>query len=226
MIWINFEHLDEPFKLEMGECNVLAVENNNVFSKILYSLYNYDDDYFKIFDENYKMIPEKNTLTIFNPLEFDFDERNIKTILYNKIINQLILDQEIKLEIENHYQRLLNEIVAYIDDNNDFDFCYQEKMSLKDLLKLINLSINQAKCSSIFEKTQLLIDTLNEVSNDRLLIFTNLNIMLTAEEYRYIVDQISLNNQTVLVIESNQDEIKAISHIYLDEDFYLFDNRL
>lgn len=165
-------------------------------------------------------------MVIFNPLQFDFNERSIKTIFHNKILNQLALDQEIKLEIENDYQKMLTKLVDYISDNNEIDFCYQEEAKFKDLLKLINLSVNQAKCSSIFEKVQLLIDTLNEIVGECLLIFTNLNILLTAEEYQFVVEQINLNNQTALIIESSQDEIEKISHFHLDDDFYFFDNRL
>ncbi|SJZ53002.1 CRISPR-associated protein (Cas_Csn2) [Pilibacter termitis] len=224
MISINFEHLDRPIELEGKRTNILVVEENQLYSKIMFSLYNRTDEYFKIFDEKYKNIPEKKLLTIFNPLQFDFDERSLKTMLYNKILTTLNVEQTIKQDIAESYQSLVNKVMSYVYENEEIDVAFRDEIEMKELFKLIGLSINQERMTSIFEKVCMVIDTLNELASEKLLIFTNLNILLTREEYQAIVEQINLNNLTVLIIESNQYHLEEISHWYLDEDFFLSKN--
>ncbi|MFC3632832.1 P-loop NTPase family protein [Enterococcus rivorum] len=48
--------------MEKTKCNILVVENNQVYSKIMYSLYNREDEYFKIFDDKYKNLKEKEII--------------------------------------------------------------------------------------------------------------------------------------------------------------------
>lgn len=221
MIQINFSHLEQPIGLKKTKCNVLVVENNQVYSKIMYSLYNREDEYFKIFDGKYKDLKEKEIIPIFNPLSFDFDERSIKTLLYNRLITQIGHEVEKKQEIEHEYRQMIQKLIQVIDENNDLDLMYNDELSYKELFKTIRLSIDQKTQTSIFEKIQLLINTLNELAGEKLLIFTHLNILLTNQEYKYVMEQIDLNNQTVLIIESSQYILKDIPHCYLDSDFFL-----
>lgn len=221
MIQINFPHLEQPIELEKTKCNILVVENNQVYSQIMYSLYNREDGYFKIFDNKYKDLKEKKIIPIFNPLSFDFDERSIKTLLYNRLITQISHEVDKKQEIEHDYRNLLHKLVQVIDENNDLDLMYNDELNYKEIFKAIHLSIDQKTQTSIFEKIQLLINTLNELADEKLLIFTHLNILLTNQEYRYVMEQIDLNNQTVLIIESSQYILENIPHYYLDSDFFL-----
>lgn len=226
MIQINFPHLDQAIELVESKCTVVVIENNQIYSKVMYSLYNREDDYFKIFNDSYKNLKEKDIITIFNPLAFDFDERSMKTLFHNKILKQLSLEIDQKQELENDYRCLVHKLMEVVDRNNDLDLLYSDELNYKDLFKAINLSINQTTQTSIFEKVQLLIQTLNELSTEKLLIFTHLNILLSNQEYLYMMEQIDLNNQTVLIIESSQYGLEGIPHYYLDDDFFLSKNML
>lgn len=221
MIQINFSHLEQPIELEKTKCTVLVVENNQVYSQIMYSLYNREDGYFKIFDDKYQDLKEKDIIPIFNPLSFDFDERSIKTLLYNRLIKQIGQEIDIKQEIEHDYRKLIYKLIQVIDENNDLELLYDDELNVKDIFKVIGLSIDQKTQTSIFEKVQLLINTLNELVDEKLLIFTNLNILITNQQYQYVMEQIDLNNQTVLLIESSQYTLENIPYYYLDSDFFL-----
>ncbi|MGX7154358.1 type II-A CRISPR-associated protein Csn2 [Enterococcus rivorum] len=160
-------------------------------------------------------------IPIFNPLSFDFDERSIKTLLYNRLITQIGYEIDKKHEIEHDYRNMIYKLIQVIDENNDLDLMYKDELNYKELFKMIGLSIDQKMQTSIFEKIQLLINTLNDLAGEKLLIFTHLNILLTNQEYKYIMEQIDLNNQTVLIIESSQYILENIPHYYLDSDFFL-----
>lgn len=226
MVQINFPHLEQAIELVESKCNILVVENNQIYSKVMYSLYNHEDEYFKIFDNHYKNLKEKEIITIFNPLSFDFDERSIKTLFHNKIMKQLSLEIDRKQEVENDYRQLIHKLMQTVDENNDLDLLYNDELDYKALFKMMNLSINQTTQTSIFEKVQLLIHNLNELSGEKLLIFTHLNILLSTQEYLYLMEQVDLNNQTVLIIESSQYGLQKIPHYYLDDDFFLQKNML
>ncbi|MDH6365212.1 CRISPR-associated protein Csn2 [Enterococcus sp. PF1-24] len=221
MIQINFPHLDQPIELVKGKCNVLVVENNPIYSKVIYSIYNHQDEYFKIFDENNKLLKAKEIVTIFHPLAFDFNEKSIKTLFYNRIINQINMEVEEKQSLENNFRSLVNQLVELVDENNNLDVAYNDDLDFKNFFKSIDLSINQTIQSSIFEKIQLIINILDELAAEKLLIFTNLNIFLSNQEYLYMMEQINLNNQTVLIIESSRYTLENIPYYYLDTDFFL-----
>lgn len=221
MISVNCAHFEDGIRLEKAKGNILVVEDNAVYAKIVYSLYDRADDYFKVYDENFKAIAEKNIMTILNPLQFDLNDRSMKTVVYNMIINQINIDQEVKESIELCYQNIVKKIMGYLYENDDIDFIFQDAVDMKDLLKLIGLSVNQEKASGIFEKIQMLIDVLNEIANEKLLVFTNINTFLTDEEYAFVVEQINMNSQTVLLIENSRRHLDGFSYYCLDNDFYL-----
>lgn len=221
MIRINFGHLDEDLELNKSQCNVLVIENSAVYAKAIYSLYNRDNDYFKIYDEKFKILSEKETITILNPLLFDFDNRNIKTLLYNHIMENINLDTVFKSKMEEQYRNIISSVEKFFMENIDVDFSFQHEIDIKELLKFVGLNVNQESENSFFDKVQSIINLLNEIAENRLLIFANLNVFLTKEEYLFIVEQIKLNSQMVLLMEGSENNLETIPHYLLDNDFFL-----
>lgn len=222
MININFEHLEDLIQLENTQCNILVVENNSIYAKIMYSLYDTEDNYFKIFNEDFKIITD--IITIFNPLLFDFNDRNMKSLLYEKLLGDLNKEVQIKHAIEQKYTFLVNQLTEFFEQNNDLNLKYSDEINYKDFLKFTGVSINQTEFTSIFERVQNIIHYLTELGNRKLVIFTHLNLFLTAEEYGYVVEQINLNNQTVLLIENSCHNLTRIPYYVLDSDFFLSEN--
>lgn len=226
MIKINFEHLDESIELTKGSVTIMVVESNAILGKIAYSLCDRSSGYFKIFDENYKPLLEKRILTIFNPLQFDFDDKSVKNLIYTYIIEQINMDIDFKQNLENQYQHMVSDLSEYLMNNIDIDLLCNNTVDIKDILKLAGISVNIENVTCVFDKIQLLLEVLKEIMENKLLIFINLNTMLTKEEYKLIVEQIDLNKQTVLLIEGNLEHLEEYSYFCLDNDFYLYQNML
>ena len=93
---INFPHLDESIELKQNKANVIVIENSNIYGYVLFSLYDRTDDYVKIYDDDFNAILDKNYITVFNPLLFDFEERKLKTIVTNYILDKINIDRKLQ----------------------------------------------------------------------------------------------------------------------------------
>ncbi|NLA70398.1 MAG: type II-A CRISPR-associated protein Csn2 [Clostridiales bacterium] len=218
---INFPHLDESIELKQNKANVIVIENSNIYGYVLFSLYDRTDDYVKIYDDDFNAILDKNYITVFNPLLFDFEERKLKTIVTNYILDKINIDQSFKESIESKYIELHTLLMKYLEDNCEVDFFSNDSVDVKDILKLVGITINQDSAVNCYEKVKLIVETLNEIAWDKLLIFTNLNMLMSEESYKAILELINLNSQTVLIIEGNDRYLSGESYYSLDSDFYL-----
>lgn len=221
MIKFNFEHLEESIPLEKGENNIFVVENRGIYGKIIYSLYTHNG-YFKFFNENYEQLDCKKVMVISNPMEYCLDDANIKGKLYSYIDKQLVVDQEIKSEIMNSYATLSAKVSDYVDQVLDAEIVYADEISIKNILKAMELSFEQGGVDSIFSKVQLFLNIIKEIAGDCIVIFLGLSGMLTSAEYELVLESIRLNDQTVLMLENDIYNLKELSYYYFDNDFCLY----
>lgn len=224
MTFCNFPALDEPLCIEQHQANVLAIETVEIYSKVVYSLYQRDlglePDYpFVIFDDNFKKI---TALTIVqNPLLFNFNTTTFKKLLFHQIIGKIDIDE--RLHIEKSYTDMVEYFQQEIFTALDIDFFVNETCKIEDVLKLMQVDILDST-SSIFEKCQLILNVLKEVKNEKLIIFCGLGELLSKEEYCLVIEAANLNQQQVLLIEhgaiSNSEKTR---YFFLDEDLILWE---
>ena len=138
---INFPQLETPIHLNEDSFTILAIENKQILSQILFSL-SRQTDYFRIFDDSYKD-RSSQSIAILSPLDFSVDDRKIVKILYDKIVSQMNQEIELKQEIENKYIRLCDKIYDFVVMNNDLEFNYDEELAVGDILKSMKLTISQ-----------------------------------------------------------------------------------
>ncbi|MEG0919732.1 MAG: type II-A CRISPR-associated protein Csn2 [Anaerovoracaceae bacterium] len=220
MYKMNCEYFEEGIIIEEGTYNIIVIENPGVLGKILYSLHN-EEDYFKIYDELYKNVPSKSIMYIHDILSFNFEDRKVKTSLYNYFASIMNQDQSIKETIEESYENMIKRIIMFLNENCDLEISWKEKIDVIEILKFVGITIDEYQITNVFEKTQMVLNLLNEIMRGNIIFFVNLSTMTTNEEYSFILEQIELNNQTVVLIESTENNLEKKSHYCLDYDFYL-----
>lgn len=222
----NFPVLDEP--LQLGESStLLAIDDIQVYSQILYSLYQQENgiqpDYpFLLFDEDYKDL--KNIAVIQNPLTFDFDTAPFKKLLFNRIIATLDMDERQRIETE--YAELVQYFNQQIFEDIEIEVSISEAYKLEELFKLLKINILD-NTENIFEKAQLILSVFNELSARDLIVFCGLGNMIKPEHFNLVIETANLNQQKVLFLENRPIEnLKNIKQIHLDEDYYCTEKML
>lgn len=223
----NFPILDDPIRFSMDIPNVLIVEDVSIYSKIIYSLYQRDSgvqpDYsFIIFDDDFNQL--SNFVTILNPLFFDFNTPTMKKILFTHIISRLDID-EIQ-EVEGLYNRIYQFISQFALENMEVELSISDTYKLDDILKMLKVSILDAT-SSVFERTQLILNVLHNFHQKGLIIFCGLGILLNENEYNLIIETARMNQQRVIFIENQEiDNLKGVKKIKVDKDYFCTEKML
>lgn len=227
MIYCNFSILDEPFDLGNGASAVLSVDDVHIYSQILYSLYQQEHglqpDYpFLLFGEEYQDV--KNIALIQNPLTFDFNTSAFKKLLFNRII--ATLDMEERQRIESEYAELVQYFNQQIFEDIEIQVSISEAYKLEELFKLLKIDILD-NTTSIFEKSQLILNVFHELTSKDLIIFCGLGNMITVPEFNLIIETAELNQQKVLFIENQViSGLKNAKQIHLDKDYFLTEKML
>ncbi|GAB2025884.1 type II-A CRISPR-associated protein Csn2 [Lactovum odontotermitis] len=227
MISCNFPVLDEPVRFAENLPNMLIVEEVHVYSQILYSLYQQENgiqpDYpFHFFDDNFENL--SSLAVIQNPLTFDFNTAAFKKLLFSRIIATLDMDERQK--IESTYNELVQYFNQQVFEDIEIEVSISEAYKLEELFKLLKINILD-NSSSIFDKTQLILNVFHELSNKELFVFCGLGTMLTAEEFNLIIETATLNQQNVLFLENHEvEKLVKIKQFCVDKDYFCTEKML
>lgn len=226
MIFCNFPILDECIKLG-PKGTLLLIEDIRIYSQVVYSIYQRENGIqpnypFLLFDENFKEVAEP--VTIYHPLLFDLNSASLKKKLFQRITMMLDLDE--KLEVERIYNELTQYLNHKIFENLEIKVDISESCKLEDVFKLLKIAISDSS-TSIFEKSQLILNLLKEFSTPNLVIFVGLGSLITREEFLFMIETINLNQQKVLFLENRPlENLKNIKQIHLDTDLVSWEKML
>lgn len=224
---LNFSQADEPLLLS-EHATLFTVLPVRTYSQLVYSFYQLSngiksDENVVLFDENQKDLSKQLTV-IQNPLSFDFDSLSLKKQLFSRIIETIDMDEREKIEMT--YAELVRYFNVQIFDDIEIDVSISEGYKLEDLFKLLKIKILD-ETSSIFERTQLILNVLHELGHHELIIFCGLGNWLSLEQYQLLIENVNLNQQQVLFLENKKiEQCRACKLITLDEDLILWQKML
>ena len=218
--------MDKFIKLS-PRATILLIEEVQIYSQVVYSIYQRENGIqpnypFLLFDENFKEIAEP--VTVHHPLLFDFNSASLKKKLFQRIT--MMLDTDEKLEIEKIYNELTQYLNHKIFENLEIKVDISESCKLEDVFKLLKITISDSS-TSIFEKSQLILNLLKEFSTPHLIIFVGLGSLITLEEFGFMIETVNLNQQQVLFLENRPlENLKNIKQIHLDIDLVSWEKML
>lgn len=215
---INFIQLDKPIDLNRHE-TILNIKSKPVFAKVLFSLRR-NTDYFKILKDNFND-SKQDSIVILSPLEFELGSRQFSKSLQDKILNDFNHSIDLKSEVETAYAKLLDKIFDFMMINMDVSIAYDDDFSVENILKKIKLSVGGGDGGDFLGVVQNILKTLKNLTSDKLIVFADLSAYLSPLEYEFIIEQVRLDDQKILLIESNA-SLGKIPRYELDEDWTLF----
>jgi CRISPR-associated protein Csn2 len=217
MLKLNFEFLDEP--IELDGLTSLVIEDRVVFTKVVQKLFQYqgEEDYLKLFDENYHSLKTSEIMMMTDILGYDVNSATTLKLIYKDIEDQLNEKPEVKTKIEE----LLGDATALIQDELvEFEIdLLSDEIEIAEALKVLGVKI-EIETDTIFERMFEIIQVFKYLKSKRLLIFVNTSLYLTEEELRSLEEYVELQNMNLLMIDAVKVE-GTKSRYVLDSDYVL-----
>lgn len=212
---LNFPLLDDSISLK--NMTILALEHPEVFSKITYQIYEYNDSSeIKIYDKKYNALKASDLLVVMDILGYSLNSASVLKLIYSDLEKQISDDPELK----THIERLsieLNELIKIETFSHDLLLSTGEP-TLLELLKMFNVKID-TQYTNIFEKCLEIIQLFTYLPKKKLLVFVNVCSFFTLDEIQILNEEVSLHNVKVLFIEPRQ--VYNVSQYVMDSDFCL-----
>lgn len=212
---LNFPLLDEAISLNGSV--ILAVEDTQVFAKLVKDLYQYSEESdVKFFDTDFKSVKESELMIVTDILGYDINSAPILKLIHADLEAQLNDQPEVKSIIEK-LANSITELISYECLESELDLEYDE-ITILELIKALGVKI-ETKSDTIFEKCFEILQIFRYLTKKKLLIFVNSLSYFTSAEIEKIVEFINLSQLRVLFLEPRS-VINQIQYI-LDEDYFL-----
>lgn len=194
--------LEESINFEENIINVLIIENQNLFSKLIEEMLNQikgeEGRYILSINDEKEELPKFLELII-DPFSLDFNNKKIVSKLYKNI-------KEIAIGEENFFNtaELTTNIIKYLEklfEDIDFPIAYSSEMDIEQLLKIFSVKFD-VDYQNILEKLVEYITLMDNLEKNQLYVFVNLKTYLTDEEIGEFYKFIFYNKINVLLIEN------------------------
>ncbi len=211
-------YFDAPVDFTNKNVKILAIENKELFRKVITSLHNENEDEFFVFSEDYKPLSFKKFVRFLDALiTFSFADKKMMT----KVLEDFDRMSNIKYAQELWTIRQgcvdLCEKLAQ-EYEYDFDFC--DEIESLALIKLFNFTPRD-DTSSFVEKLTRYFKLMRKYIGIRCFVIMNMHMYLTDEEIAEICSFTKQNEICVLDIETT-----APQNVLRDEQLIIIDKDL
>ncbi|WP_439425655.1 type II-A CRISPR-associated protein Csn2 [Oenococcus alcoholitolerans] len=210
----------EPIKIKIG-INVLTIEDPFHFYNFCQQL-QIDNDK-TILSRDNKILPLEKFSVYFGDITLFHDLNKI----YNKLINDTFVNNldefDLKeiFDLTNKVNNVFNKVI--LDKNLPFSF--SSNFDISDLVKDKKIQVNPLTGDRPYDKFRSIIELSSELSDPRMLIFTNSLIYLSKAELAELITFASQMERNVLFLERFESKIdvpEAAANYFFDKDFTIF----
>ena len=201
--------------------NILVIEETDLFSKIISSLYSYDKEENDIVIYNHEKVMLKNQILFITDIfGFDFQTKTIINKLNNDICKQIMSNSELELDIIQKINSINNLIDDYLFDYN-LDIKIKEEKQIENYIKYLGLS-SECHENSLFEKMINIIEIISELFPDLYIICFNQLNYFNKQQIIEIFKYKNYKKCNILFIENRIYEIESTVSTVIDQDYYVY----
>lgn len=207
--------------------NVLEIQNKgmyrNIIMKLNTAINNKEEENEIIIVENEEKIDmNKVAQIVIDPFNIEFNSKEILSKLYLRVEQLNLLESATNSKYEKVTLELLNYIRELLLDL-PFNCNMNEKIEIKDLLKILSVKIDIIQYETLEDKIMFLIDLINEFELCDILILVGIKQYFDVEKlnilYRYAI---SKEIRLLLLENVTQEKLELENKIIIDEDFVDF----
>lgn len=207
--------------------NVLEIQNKgmyrNIIMKLNSSINNKDEESEIIIVENEeKLDMNKVAQIVIDPFNVEFNSKEVLSKLYLRVEQLNLLESATNSKYEKVTLELLNYIRELLLDL-PFDCNMNEKIGVKDLLKILSVKIDTIQYETLEDKIMFLMDLINEFELCNILILVGIKQYFDTEKLNVLYKYAISKEIRLLLLENVETEkLDLENKIIIDEDFVDF----
>lgn len=207
MIELKLKYLENSIYIDDNKVNVIEIHNKAIYSKIICAfreniLFKGDNDYVSLYNNTDKLDMGNKCLLI---TDIFFDVFN-----NSKIMNKMYIDIENEFNFlytysqKNLLQEKIIRAIAEILNDSDYHFKYKSDISIVNILKSMDVKLDNTYYNTPFENFSLIID-LNEIFKMDIIFIVNVKCYLTKDEINEIYKLCIYKKVKLIIIENLKD---------------------
>lgn len=208
-----------PFELCVDKINLLVVENNRCFYKLLLDLYSMSEG-----SSGSVVISEDNKLLkfsavteyIYQLVPFEFNSKKLLSKLYSKL-SEFAVD-EILIEDTLRITSVIRQYVSKLVFSSEFELVFSDEIDISTLLKILGVRFESSKgglCEKLFDY----FCVIRELYGERLFIVSNLFPLVDEGELQLFFKTVVEHDMMLLLIENADFSSDLVNKIVVDKDF-------
>ena len=146
---------------------------------------------------------ETDSLTIYNPLAFDINDKKLLAALYKKIEKELSGNAEYNSELQTRIYETARQLENLIN-NNCYELSIEKTVALKDVMKLFSVRLED-NISVVAGLTNFL-QANAEFKLYKLIVFVNARNYLTVAEMQELLKGVSAAGTSVIFLENRRSD--------------------
>lgn len=230
---ISFEGFENPVDIAQDGITALHIENKAVFARVCDSLIslkgaNAVERYSVWDDDGCEINPSNAFIVIANPFDLPWKHRNMMGALYSKLEGELLVDEELRQEIQ-HLGSSMESSVHKLGLQFNANYEFGVEWNLSSYLKAFSYGVELFDAASLFDNLINFIDLGADMAIDKVFVFINLKTFLTKNELIGLNERLFFLNLRALLVENHQSKrYKDHEKKYvIDRDFveYVFNGR-
>lgn len=222
---ISIFSLENVLNFDESNIQVLEIERPSLFRSVVYSfnqLQNGEVGTEQIVLEDKDEILEipKHTMMIFDVFNFDFNRSLILKNLYGLIEQDIIMDEDLKSQIQDIALRL-NALVAETTLEYNFSLAYKNVISISEMLKLIRLKFNINEYTDPTDNIHAIMEIVSSLKICKILVLVNCKCYFDEVEIQELYKSAIYKKINLLLLEPNHNPriIKYEKKLYIDGNY-------
>ena len=186
--------------------NVLIIENNDLFSSLVYNLWNQcegNEGSWILVEDTKQLVISKNVICIINPFQINLNEKRITTQLYHEV--KLLSDESLLLDESKLNTQIIN-FLDRVSSLTPYPITYASEFNLTNILKIYNFQIDDC-CESLLESIVEYIKLINRICYINIFVFIGIKQYLNNVELLYLYEFSLYEKVNLILIENHQYEI-------------------
>lgn len=204
---ISFEGLDTPIDLADKGITTLQVLNENLFARVCASLLSMKgekaiESYSVWDDDGVELKPTNAFILVSDPFSLPWKHRSLMGGLYDRLEKELLIDEELRQEIQN-YGISLESSIHKLGLQFNADYRFGVEWNIGSYLKAFSYEIDILETASLFENLISFIDFGADMAIDKVLVFINLKTFLTKNELVGLQERLFFHEIKALLLEGS-----------------------
>lgn len=213
-----YKPLGINMQFEENTVNVFCVENTEVFSDIVRSLYlqtSGSNGNFLLSDKEKELNISKSIQFVINPFEIDVNSKKIIGSLYKSLDAYAVSDMiKEKTEIYSYIQHFVEGLLSL----SPFSLSYKEDIAVQDILKICDVKIDTADVS-LAEMLCSYVKVMSEICGYHIFVFYNLKSFLSEDDLGDFYGFCFYQKVFPVILESHQSPILRFENtLIIDKD--------